>query len=539
MLERAAIQTNIQNATNIAMDYAKEQKAAKNTLKASQAQIEAAAALFPDQADYLGKIANELKNEDTPLSERAAMASQVADIINMGVGQKRYETELGFKRQDQENQNRESSMRQWAYGQQVTEAQDEATAKDSAKKIKGAIGPAFLDSSLKSLEKYDPKMAESIREASRNFTPEEKYKAGASATGFIPKEERKKAPVTIEVSENGGKQLRQWDDDLEEFIPIQTNISTGAGVKATTYGHPSDPYLDSNSAKGIGAFGKLEPNDVALSPDMEKSVRAKGINPGDQLSVTMANGDIVKGRWMDRTAQDSDVSSGKIKGVSSPLRGRVDFYTPGGVNPYDGMGVSAISKIGSDATVQTAQNPVGFTPNDASMSPTEKIAVQKYADEKGDQVAKRAADSAKSQEFINVLTKLENHPGFDSVFGYSIPFHKNIPGTDAAGAYALFQQIEGKGFLESIQAMKGMGALSNAEGEKVSSAYLGITTNMAEKEVKKRITELKTDIVRGIERQRTGNLVNPDGTPMAAAATAPPVDPITAASMKLQGLIPR
>lgn len=62
--------------------------------------------------------------------------------------------------------------------------------------------------------------------------------------------------------------------------------------------------------------------------------------------------------------------------------------------------------------------------------------------------------------------------------------------------------------------MKGMGALSNAEGEKASISYLGITPSMSEGAAKARIKELKELVAQGIQRINTGNLTNPDGSPM-------------------------
>ena len=492
---------------NSVTDYAKEQKAAKNTLKASQAQIEAAATLFPDQAPYLNQLSNQLKNEDTPLSERAAIGAQVADIINMGVGQKRYETELAFKQQDQANQNRESAMRQWAFGQQVTASEQEAKARQVDAKTKSTIGPGLLENVLKLAP---ASIADNVRKSIGDYTPEEQYSLASSVMALIPKAVKKEAPTIQDVSVPGGTQKMQWDETSGTWVPIQTSLQP-KGAKVTTFGAANDPYLDSNSAKGIGAFGKLEPNDIALSPDMEKEVRAKGIKPGDNISVTMENGDVVQGRWMDRTAQDSDVKSGKSKGVTQPLRGRVDFYTPGGVNPYDGMGVSAI----------------GFTPaKDAAMSPSEQIAVQKYADEQKAALQKDASAAAAAKDFVGVLDELQNHPGFTNLFGSNVGVPTWIPGSSGADAKAILGKVQGKAFLEAIQKMKGMGALSEKEGETATKAYTALTPSMSEEAARKEIATLKGILLSGIQKAAVTD------------QTTPPVDPIQAASQKLQGLVP-
>jgi len=83
----------------------------------------------------------------------------------------------------------------------------------------------------------------------------------------------------------------------------------------------------------------------------------------------------------------------------------------------------------------------------------------------------------------------------------------------------LLDQIDAQGFLVSIQDMKGMGALSNAEGEKVSAALMGIKPKMKEKEARAKIAEIKAYISAGMQRMQTGNLVNPDGTPKTREMT--------------------
>jgi hypothetical protein len=151
------------------------------------------------------------------------------------------------------------------------------------------------------------------------------------------------------------------------------------------------------------------------------------------------------------------------------------------------------------------------------LSPTEEIAVRKYTDEleaKGQAVA---ATAAKTERMVALLDQLDKHPGFSGLFGFGMGSRK-IPGTDAAGAETLFKQIEAMGFIEAIKDMKGMGALSNAEGEKVSAALVGMDPKMPEKEARTKINEIKAYMNLGMTRLRGGSLVNPDGSPKQATA---------------------
>lgn len=68
-------------------------------------------------------------------------------------------------------------------------------------------------------------------------------------------------------------------------------------------------------------------------------------------------------------------------------------------------------------------------------------------------------------------------PGFDTIYGASsvIDPRNYIRGTDASDAQAKRDQLSAEAFSTTIQKMRGLGALSNAEGEKVTAAYTRAT----------------------------------------------------------------
>lgn len=69
------------------------------------------------------------------------------------------------------------------------------------------------------------------------------------------------------------------------------NLNNGVlrNVQVSTFGYPSDPYLDSASAKGIGNNNNkmTSGSSVALS---ESTANKLGVNRGDRLLVTFSNG---------------------------------------------------------------------------------------------------------------------------------------------------------------------------------------------------------------------------------------------------------
>jgi hypothetical protein len=134
------------------------------------------------------------------------------------------------------------------------------------------------------------------------------------------------------------------------------------------------------------------------------------------------------------------------------------------------------------------------------------IAMEKREEEKSmqQQIAANVAD--KSARMVELLTELQNHPGFENLFG-ATAWPTWISGSPGADAKWLLKQIDALGFMESIKDMKGMGALSNAEGEKASAAFVGINPDMSEDAAKKKITEVIGYIQKGQQRIQSGNLI--------------------------------
>jgi hypothetical protein len=126
-----------------------------------------------------------------------------------------------------------------------------------------------------------------------------------------------------------------------------------------------------------------------------------------------------------------------------------------------------------------------------------------------------AVTKDKSERFVKSLEKLRDHKGFSRLFGATW-LSPSIAGTKGAGAKALFEQVEAMGFMEAIKDMKGMGALSDAEGSRASIAFTGLTPDMPEEDAKAAIKDLIEVVQLGQQRMTGKTLVNPDGSPQTA-----------------------
>lgn len=117
--------------------------------------------------------------------------------------------------------------------------------------------------------------------------------------------------------------------------------------KITSYNWQGDPYTDTNSRNWIGAWGKIAPNGMAVSPDVERQFREAGIKPKDKVKITLSDGTEMERVWDNRTMQDKQA----IRKFGKPLTGRFDLHFPEGKSPHekDGVSVVGFQKINGDS----------------------------------------------------------------------------------------------------------------------------------------------------------------------------------------------
>lgn len=93
---------------------------------------------------------------------------------------------------------------------------------------------------------------------------------------------------------------------------------------------------------------------------------------------------------------------------------------------------------------------------------------------------------------IDTANKVLNSPGFTGYFGVNLIPGTNrwIPGTDAAGTSSLVDTLKSQGFMSGIQQMRGLGSLSNAEGQKVMDAIGNLSASQSEKSARASIKSI-------------------------------------------------
>ena len=93
---------------------------------------------------------------------------------------------------------------------------------------------------------------------------------------------------------------------------------------------------------------------------------------------------------------------------------------------------------------------------------------------------------------LDTLNTIANHPGKKAAVGFGGAQLSMIPGTDAAGFAAQLETFKAQTFLPQVQALKGMGALSDAEGKKLEAAVGALSQSMKQSEFDSQVVKIKS-----------------------------------------------
>ena len=231
-------------------DYFKQQGEKKKLIKKSDVQIDAALKLFPDLAPTLQGVRDQIRDENIPLNDRAAIADSVAGLINMGTNQMRFQAEQGMQQQ-------RLGLERMQYETSASRAQREFDLKVSEQQQKDYAASAEAIGSLAALKSVEEKtgkkfvpdeISSSVNELAQSGQGQaaanliSKYSAGldpAIKAEFQAK--KSQTPVNINLPQGGTQQMVPNAEGVYE--PIQV----------------------------AGAAG---PNDAGVLPDMELPLTA-------------------------------------------------------------------------------------------------------------------------------------------------------------------------------------------------------------------------------------------------------------------------
>lgn len=116
--------------------------------------------------------------------------------------------------------------------------------------------------------------------------------------------------------------------------------------------------------------------------------------------------------------------------------------------------------------------------------------------------------AASFDTMLDSLDRLSKHKGLNISTGmYSVM--PTIPGTTRADFMSELETFQSQAFLPMVSQLKGMGALSDAEGKKLTAAVGALKPSMSEKSFRESLDRIKKDMEAARERAVRGTSIKP------------------------------
>ena len=127
------------------------------------------------------------------------------------------------------------------------------------------------------------------------------------------------------------------------------------------------------------------------------------------------------------------------------------------------------------------------------LNPLQKAQLEKTQIENASTLKGQGSALESLRRTIRTGEQLLEHPGREMATGGS-SFMSMIPGTDAKGFSANLETFKSQNFLPAVAQMKGAGALSDAEGKKLTDAIGALDPQMPQDEFKKSLKQIVDDL---------------------------------------------
>lgn len=261
----------------------------------------------------------------------------------------------------------------------------------------------------------------------------------------------------------------------------------------------SEQIKDARARKAANASLQYLTN---IDPQLADLVRQGVLTPKDALSVAHQNKasygltpiEIVDGQGNKRLIQVNNM--GGMKELALPE----GFKVSPKVDKVDlGTAWMLMDKSG---------NPIGTVQKDlAGMA---RAGVTGKAE--GENIVAAPSVISGYQRQINLIDKFMKMPGFDDAFGL---YASKVPTLrqDTANVEEMLGQIKGGAFLTAIDALRGMGSLSNAEGDAARQAITSISLRQDPAMARAVLSDLREIMRQGIERAKNSTKIDANYVP--------------------------
>ena len=265
-------------------------------------------------------------------------------------------------------------------------------------------------------------------------------------------------------------------------------------------------YLAGMSGYGLGklAGGILGAQDPALQLQSLRTSVMKDVDPNDSASLAKAAQALAQAGDQQGAFQLAQAALSN-RNIESQIAGRTEErQAQRALQLQMAQEKNQTSKeIAADRNALMAQiAQMNNSLKNANSDVQRQLIEQKIEDLKGKAAEKESAlqsqamgRAAAFDSALDTLDIIAKHPGKRDVVGaLTGGVMSIIPGTNAAGFASQLETFKAQTFIPQVSALKGMGALSDAEGKKLTAAVGALDTKMKPAEFDASLNRIRSDL---------------------------------------------
>jgi hypothetical protein len=275
---------------------------------------------------------------------------------------------------------------------------------------------------------------------------------------------------------------------------------------------------------GRGLVGAMGGTDPALQLQSLRTSILQGVDPNDSASLAKAAQALAQAGDQQGAFQLAQAALNN-RNVESQIAGRTEErQAQRALQLQMAQEKNQTSKeIAADRNALMAQiAQMNNSLKNANSDVQRQLIEQKIEDLKGKAAEKESALQSQAMgrvaafdSALDTLDIIAKHPGKKDVVGALTGGVMSIvPGTNAAGFASQLETFKAQTFIPQVSALKGMGALSDAEGKKLTAAVGALDTKMKPAEFDASLNRIKSDLEAAKQRaakmpgMSTGNVFN-------------------------------
>jgi len=195
-----------------------------------------------------------------------------------------------------------------------------------------------------------------------------------------------------------------------------------------------------------------------------------------------------------------------VKDQMEQARKQFEFANPSG----SALLSAQTSTANNAATIANSQRTADMTDARAREFNATKVEDNRIKREAKDDTANltKASQIASFDTMLGTLDRLSKHPGLYRSVGMVGAF-PTVPGSDSANFQAELNTFQSQAFLPMVAQLKGMGALSDAEGKKLTAAVGALDPKMGEKAFRESVKRITDDMEAARTRMTGGKTQAP------------------------------